>query len=78
MKNNYLAQFFGKSQNYTDIPNQLFTEYNVKKGLRNEDGTGVCIGLTKISEDVYKRQASCGLFLSMLYYGKRRCVKDRW
>lgn len=49
MKNNYLAQFFGKSQNYTDIPNQLFTEYNVKKGLRNEDGTGVCIGLTKIS-----------------------------
>ena len=52
MKNNYLAQFFGKSQNYTDIPNQLFTEYNVKKGLRNEDGTGVCIGLTKISDVV--------------------------
>ena len=35
MKNNYLAQFFGKSQNYTDIPNQLFTEYNVKKRRRN-------------------------------------------
>ena len=38
MKNNYLAQFFGKSQNYTDIPNQLFTEYNVKKdsGMKTE------------------------------------------
>ncbi len=52
MKNNYLAQFFGKSQNYTDIPNRLFAEYNVKKGLRNEDGTGVCIGLTKVSDVV--------------------------
>ena len=52
MKNNYLAQFFGKSQNYTDIPNRLFSEYNVKKGLRNEDGTGVCIGLTKVSDVV--------------------------
>ena len=52
MKNNYLAQFFGKSQNYTDIPNRLYAEYNVKKGLRNEDGTGVRIGLTKVSDVV--------------------------
>ncbi len=52
MKNNYLAQFFGKSQNYTDLPNRLFSDYNVKKGLRNEDGTGVCIGLTKVSDVV--------------------------
>ena len=47
---NILARFFGRSSNYTDIPNPLFKEYNVKKGLRNEDGTGVRIGLTKVSD----------------------------
>lgn len=52
MKNNFIAQSFGRSMNHTDIPNQLFQEYNVKKGLRNEDGTGVRVGLTKISDVV--------------------------
>ena len=52
MNNTYLAQYYGKSSNYTDIPNQLFKEYNVKKGLRNEDGTGVRIGLTRVSDVV--------------------------
>lgn len=47
-----MAQTFGKSQAYTDIANRLYKEYNVKKGLRNEDGTGVRIGLTKISDVV--------------------------
>ena len=37
MSNTYLAQYYGKSSNYTDIPNHLYKEYNVKKGLRNED-----------------------------------------
>ena len=45
-----LARYFGRSANYTDIPNYLFNEYNVKKGLRNDDGTGVRIGLTRISD----------------------------
>lgn len=49
MNNNFIAQTFGKSTYYTNIPGELFKEYNVKKGLRNEDGTGVCIGLTRIS-----------------------------
>lgn len=52
MNNNYLAQFYGKSSNYTDIPNRLYKEYNVKKGLRNEDGTGVRMGLTRVSDVV--------------------------
>lgn len=52
MSENFLAQEFGKSQYYTDIPNNLFKEYNVKKGLRNEDGTGVRVGLTKVSDVV--------------------------
>ncbi len=49
---NVLARLFGKSSNYTDIPNRLFQQYNVKKGLRNEDGTGVRIGLTRVSDVV--------------------------
>ena len=52
MNYNYLAQFYGKSSNYTDIPNHLYKEYNVKKGLRNEDGTGVRMGLTRVSDVV--------------------------
>ncbi len=47
---NILARYFGRSSVYTDIPGPLFKEYNVKKGLRNEDGTGVRIGLTKVSD----------------------------
>ena len=34
------------------IDNQLYQDYNVKKGLRNEDGTGVLVALTKISDVV--------------------------
>ncbi|WP_455436261.1 citrate synthase [Hungatella hathewayi] len=52
MNNFFIAQTFGKSSNYTDIPNYLFKEHNVKKGLRNEDGTGVRVGLTRVSDVV--------------------------
>lgn len=52
MNTNFIAQSFGRSMNYTDIPNQLYQTYNVKKGLRNEDGTGVRVGLTRISDVV--------------------------
>lgn len=57
---NILARFFGKGSNYTDIPNNLFSEYNVKKGLRNEDGTGVRIGLTRVSDVIGYRQNEDG------------------
>ena len=40
-----------------NINNNLYTKYDVKKGLRNEDGTGVLVGLTKIADVVgYKRE----------------------
>lgn len=52
MTDNFLAQEFGKSQYYTDIKNSLFREHGVKKGLRNEDGTGVRVGLTRVSDVV--------------------------
>ena len=44
-----------KEQN---IPNELYSKYQVKKGLRNEDGTGVLVGLTRISDVVgYRKDA---------------------
>ncbi len=52
MELNNLAQAYGKSMNYTGIDNHLYKEYNVKKGLRNEDGTGVIVGLTKVADVV--------------------------
>ncbi|MEG0164984.1 citrate synthase [Anaerorhabdus sp.] len=51
-----LIEIFEKSTVDNNIPNDLYTQYNVKKGLRNEDGTGVLIGLTRIADVVgYKR-----------------------
>jgi len=38
------------------IENSLFKEYGVKRGLRNEDGSGVLVGLTQIGNVVgYER-----------------------
>ena len=37
---------------HNDIANDLFQKYDIKKGLRNEDGTGVRVGLTKIADVV--------------------------
>lgn len=50
--NQQLKTFYSKSKQYSDIPNELFSKYNVKKGLRNEDGTGVRVGLTRIADVV--------------------------
>ena len=44
------------SQNYTQIPREWFSKYGVKRGLRNEDHTGVLVGLTRIADVVgYQR-----------------------
>ena len=44
------------------IDSALFPKYGVKRGLRNEDGSGVLVGLTKIGNVVgYKRQADGGI-----------------
>ncbi|MBK7628376.1 MAG: citrate synthase [Bacteroidales bacterium] len=40
-----------------NIDNKLFEEYEVKRGLRNQDGTGVLVGLTNIGNVVgYKKE----------------------
>ena len=46
--------FFKKMANHLEstdvIPNELYIENKVKRGLRNSNGTGVVVGLTRIGE----------------------------
>ena len=32
------------------IEGELYKKFNVKRGLRNDDGTGVLVGLTRVGE----------------------------
>jgi citrate synthase len=43
------------------IDNELFKQYNVKRGLRNEDHSGVLVGLTKIGDVVGYERTDDGL-----------------
>ena len=57
MKKEYLIyKLSDQVKNSCKIENHLFTEYGVKRGLRNEDGSGVLVGLTNIGNVVgYER-----------------------
>ena len=48
----YFDSCFQLAVTQNQIDNDLYRLYNVKKGLRNEDGTGVRIGLTRIADVV--------------------------
>ncbi len=63
MKKEYLVYKLSEAmKECTRIDNDLFPKYNVKRGLRNEDGTGVLVGLTKIGNVVgYERIEGGGL-----------------
>ncbi|NLX75782.1 MAG: citrate/2-methylcitrate synthase [Clostridiaceae bacterium] len=49
-----LEQYYERSSQIIDKDSyyspDLYTKYNVKRGLRNEDGTGVVVGLTEIGD----------------------------
>lgn len=57
MKKEYLVYKLSEDmKDCTRIDNELFPKYDVKRGLRNEDGTGVLVGLTKVGNVVgYER-----------------------
>ncbi|MDR2287080.1 MAG: citrate/2-methylcitrate synthase [Prevotellaceae bacterium] len=57
MKKEYLIYKLSETVKTTcKIDNDLFTKYNVKRGLRNEDRSGVLVGLTQIGNVVgYER-----------------------
>lgn len=63
MKKEYLIYKLSEEmKEATRIDNDLFPKYDVKRGLRNEDGTGVLVGLTKIGNVVgYERIPGGGL-----------------
>jgi citrate synthase len=42
----YLSQVLENNK----IDSELYTKYNVKRGLRNADGTGVLVGLTRVGD----------------------------
>lgn len=48
--NDYLQQLLQQHNTIINIPQHYYNEYNVKRGLRNADGTGVLAGLTSIGE----------------------------
>ena len=55
----------------TKIDPDLFGKYQVKRGLRNEDGSGVLVGLTRIGNVVGYEKTSEGVIKPIpgkLYY----------
>ena len=63
MKKEYIIYKLSEEmKSSTKIENELYQKYDVKRGLRNEDGTGVLVGLTKIGNVVgYERVSGGGL-----------------
>ena len=52
-----IDRFLAQSEEVNYIDNNLYEKYNVKRGLRNEDKTGVLVSLTKIADVVgYKKE----------------------
>ncbi len=49
-KEKVLKELANKSSAKSKIDPVLYERYNVKRGLRNEDGTGVLVGLTEVGE----------------------------
>ena len=62
-KKDYLVYKLSETVKTTSkIDKELFTKFNVKRGLRNEDNSGVLVGLTKVGDVVgYERLPEGGL-----------------
>lgn len=43
-------QLYEGFQKIDEVPNELYAKYDVKRGLRNADGSGVLVGLTTVSD----------------------------
>ena len=63
MKKEYLVYKLSEEmKNAAHIATDLFPKFDVKRGLRNDDGTGVLVGLTKVGNVVgYERIPGGGL-----------------
>ncbi len=55
--NNFFSKMEVSVKKACQIESALFDTYDVKRGLRNKDGTGVLVGLTNIGDVVgYKKE----------------------
>src|ERR1035437_6364605 len=72
MEKDYLIYKLSETIKTTSrIDKELFTQFNVKRGLRNEDHSGVLVGLTKVGDVVgYEKLPEGGLkaIPGKLYY----------
>ncbi len=50
LKDSFLEALTKTTRKNSKIKSDLYTHYNVKRGLRNADGTGVLVGLTEIGD----------------------------
>ena len=50
MNKEFLNKAEQKIMHCSTIESELYNEYNVKRGLRNPNGTGVLVGLTKVGD----------------------------
>jgi len=48
--NSKIKKYVELALNSNQVAPEYYNKYNVKRGLRNEDGTGVLVGLTKIGD----------------------------
>ncbi|MBR5156080.1 MAG: citrate/2-methylcitrate synthase [Clostridia bacterium] len=46
----YIDAILEQHKSFSEIPKHYYSDYNVKRGLRNADGTGVLAGLTAVGE----------------------------
>lgn len=75
--NESIIKFFKNAQSDNSIANELYSKYSVKKGLRNEDGTGVLVGLTTISDVVgYVREDGIKKDIDGVLYYRGINVRD--
>ena len=72
MKKEYLIyKLSDEVKNSCKIPREAFGQYGVKRGLRNEDGSGVLVGLTNIGNVIGYERDEQGVLkpsLGKLYY----------
>jgi citrate synthase len=49
MRDAFVTRVADQLREHVEIDRELYTKYGVKRGLRHDDGSGVLVGLTKIS-----------------------------
>lgn len=72
-----IQKFYEKSIDINKIDDEFYNIYDVKKGLRNEDGTGVLVRLTKIADVVgYEKVGNKKLDVEGKLYYRGYSVED--